>query len=278
MLNGFGAVALTAVAITATSESRATAASAAYTYADLADLALPAPVVASVRLARASLLKPRDARGVPAGHSRFYIEAEVVSLIRGAGGLPTSVRYLADVPNGPSGRPVRLQKGSQWLIFAEPVPGRPGELRLRGRDGQIPFQPAVAERLRGLLNEASQPGAAPAVTGIGRAFHVPGSLPGESETQIFLQTAENRPVSLSILRRPGQVPTWSVALAEIVDETASAPRRETLLWYRLACTLPGRLPPQSLADAEPDTAAAIAVDYQVVLAGLGPCERSRTAR
>ena len=33
----------------------------------------------------------------------------------------------------------------------------------------------------------------------GSRFHVAGSLPGEGETQIFVKTADGRPISLSIL-------------------------------------------------------------------------------
>src|SRR3546814_1145016 len=36
--------------------------------------------------------------------------------------------------------------------------------------------------------------APPVITGVGCAFHVPGSLPGEGETQIFLATADGSPV------------------------------------------------------------------------------------
>jgi hypothetical protein len=252
------------------SESQLPAPAPAYSYADLADLGLGAPIVAQVRLVRASRLRPAEAPGLGAGRSRFYVEAETVSLIRGAGGLPSQVKFLADLPDV-GGKPVKPRKGAEWLIFAEPVANRAGELRLRG--GQIAYQPALADRLRAILAEAAKPNAAPRITGIGKAFHVPGTLPGESETQIFLQTAENRPVSLSVLRRPGEAPRWSVSLAEIVDETAAAPARDTLLWYRLACTLPRALPAASVADVEPEAATAIRNDYLFVLDTLGPCER-----
>jgi len=274
MLKQLGFIVAAASVITVSAESQTTVPTSVYSYADLADRALAAPVVAQVRVTRASRLKPGRSPGVPAGHSRFYVEAQVVSLIRGAGGLPATVAYLADLPNAPGGKPVRLRKGNEWLVFADPVPGRAGELRLRGTSGQIPFQPTVAARLRGILTEASRPDAAPAIVGIGRAFHAPGSLPGESETQIFLQTAEQRPVSLSILRRPGETPRWSVALAEVVDETAAAPARDTLLWYRLACTLPRALPAQSLADLGEQESAAIRAEYNVVLQSLGSCPRT----
>nr|MDP8994164.1 hypothetical protein [Pseudomonadota bacterium] len=129
-----------------------------------------------------------------------------------------------------------------------------------------------------ILQEAAAPGAPPQITAVGRAFHVPGSIPGESETQIFLQTADQRPVSLTILRRPGEQPRWAVALSEFVDETAVTPRRDTLLWYRLACTLPRTLPPQSLRDASRTEAAAIQADYRLVIDALGPCVRNRARR
>jgi hypothetical protein len=109
---------------------------------------------------------------------------------------------------------------------------------------------------------------------VGAAFHVPGSLPGEGETQIFLQTVDSRPVSLSILRRPGEQPRWSVSLGEIVDEAAGPPARDTLLWYRLACGLPASLPTTTTADLDPAAAAVAREDYAFVLTALGPCGRS----
>jgi hypothetical protein len=83
---------------------------------------------------------------------------------------------------------------------------------------------------------------------------------------------------LSVLRRPGEAPLWSVALSEIVDDSAAPPARNTLLWYRLACTLPAALPGQSLAEADSAGAAAIRADYRLILDRLGPCTRSRTRR
>jgi hypothetical protein len=128
------------------------------------------------------------------------------------------------------------------------------------------------------LREVTSPEAPPRIAGIGRAFHVPGAVRGESETQIFLQTADARPVSLTVLRRPGETPFYAVALSEIVDDAAAAPKPDTLLWYRLACTLPRALPERSLAEAESGSAAAIKADYKLVLDRLGPCTRTRTKR
>jgi hypothetical protein len=245
------------------------------TYADLADLSLAAPVVVHLRVRDADALDARDAPNLPPGRRRFLVEADIVALIRGAEGLPERVGYLVDLANDSRGRPARLRRGDELLVLAGRVPDRPAELRLVAPDAQLPYAPETAERLRAILRDANAADAAPRLTGIGRAFHVEGSLPGEGETQIFLQAAGDRPISLNILRRPGEQPRWSVALSEIVDEAAAPPAPDTLLWYRLACTLPPRLPPQSLSEAAPDEARAIQADYRLVIEGLGPCARTR---
>lgn len=246
----------------------------ALTYPDLTDLALAAPVVAQVRTVEAIPVKDAEAPGLRPGLARLYIQGEVTALLRAPGPVPTRVAWLVDLPRDGRGRPPKLPKGTEFLLFASTVPDRPGELRLIARDAQIPFAPQTAERLRAIVREAAAPSAPSAVAGIGRAFYSPGNLPGESETQIFVQTADRRPVSLSILRRPGESPRWAVALSEVVDESAVVPKPESLLWYRLACGLPRALPPRSLED--PASAAAIRRDYQLVLDSLGPCARSRT--
>src|SRR3954468_10031990 len=206
-------------------------------YADAADLALAAPVAAHVRVAEAVALKGAQAAGVPPGFARLYVAADVVGLVRAPGALPARIAYLVDLPLDASGKAPRLRKGAEMLVLGASVPGRDGELRLVARDAQLPYSPAEADRLRAIVREATGSAAPPRITGIGKAFHVPGAIPGESETQIFLLTGDGRPVSLSVLRRPGQTAQWAVALSEIVDEAGEPPAPGTLLWYRLACTL-----------------------------------------
>ena len=247
-------------------------------YADLADLGAGAPVGAHLRVRGADRLGTREATTVRQGFTRFEIEAEVVALIRGAGGTPARVRYLVDLPNDSRGRPPRITRRSEFLVMATRVPTRPDELRLVTADAQIPYSAAAAETLRGIVREASGADAPPQITGIGRAFSVPGNLPGERETQFFLLTADQRPISLTVLRRPGEQVRWSVALGEIVDEGAGPPQPNTLLWYRLACTLPARLPAEALSEATPEEAPAIQADYRVIVEGLGPCARGRVPR
>lgn len=247
------------------------------TFADLADLALPAPVAAHVRLRRALALRPAEAPGVASGFTRFHMEVEVVALIRGPAGLPTQVRYLVDLPADSRGRPARPARRSEWLIFARTVPGRPGELQLAAPDAQLAFTAELGARSRAILRAALAADAPPALIGIGRSFHVPGSLAGTSETQIFLQTAQNQPISITVARQAGAPPRWFVSTSEFVDAGATQPRRDTLLWYRLACFLPAQLPPASYADAR-EHRAAIVADYGMVREGLGACPRLRSGR
>ena len=242
-------------------------------YSDLADLALGAPVVARSTIIDAIRLK--DVEGVPAGKVRFFIRGGVTSLIKGAAGTAAEISYLADVPLDSANRPPKLKK-ADTLLFAAPAPGEPaGVLRLVAPDAQLGWTPDLDARVRKILVAAADPQAPPHITGVASAFHVPGSLPGESETQIFLKTADGRPISLAVLRRPQEQPRWAVALAEMVDEAAAPPRPETLLWYRLACELPHELPAASIASLGAEDADSARADYQVVLAGLGACGRTR---
>jgi hypothetical protein len=106
---------------------------------------------------------------------------------------------------------------------------------------------------------------------------VPGVLPGASETQVFLLTTRNQPISITVRREPNLQPRWFVSLSEFVDAGATQPAPNTLLWYRLACSLPARLPPASLSEV-PEHGDAIAADYALIRQGLGPCGRQRTRR
>ena len=248
-------------------------------YADLADLGLSAPIAAEIRIAGAAEVGRDQSAGLKPGLTRFFVEADLVSLIRSPEPLAERISYVVDLPPDARGKPARPKKGAGYLLFAIPAPGHPGAVQLAAPDAQVPVEPGDAERLRTILRDAGAAGAPPVITGIGRAFHVPGSLPGESETQVFLTTADGRPVSLSILRRPNEAPRWAVALSEIVDDSAAPPARDTLLWYRLACALPPALPVATLADApSPEDAAAIRDDYRLVIESLGQCGRTRSVR
>lgn len=242
-------------------------------YADLADLVLAAPVIADVAVRSAARIKPDEATGLAPGMARFYVEADVQALVRGANGLPPRIGYLVDVPTDARGKAPKLKK-ARFLIFARPVPGGAGQVQLIAPHAQLDWTPDTDARTRAIAKEVLDAAAPPQITGVGNAFHVAGALPGEGETQIFLTTADQRPVSLSVLRRPGEQPRWAVALSEIVDEAAAAPPRDTLLWYRLACGLPDRLPDTSTASLTPEDAAVAVADFRFVRDSLGPCGRT----
>ncbi len=242
-------------------------------YSDLADLALAASVAVVVTVRDAVRLKDADVAGLPPGLTRFYLTGDVATLIAGVGGLPARVAWISDVPLIATNRPPKLKK-QRLVLLARPLPGKPDTLQLVSRGGALAWSPDLEARLRAILAAKVMPDAPPAITGVGHAFHVAGSIPGEGETQIFLKTANGRPVSLSVLRRPGEQPRWSVSLAEMVDDSAAPPARDTLPWYRLACGLPATLPDDTVADQAPEDAAQARADYGFVLEALGPCGRT----
>jgi len=245
-------------------------------YTDLADLTIAAPVIGDATIRSATRIKGAEAAGAAPGTQRFYVEAQLGALIRGADGLPSRVGYLLDVAPDARGRTPKLKK-ARVLLFARPVATSPGQLQLVAPDAQLGWTAELDARVRGLAREVVAADAPPRITGIASVFHAAGALPGEGETQVFLATADSRPVSLSILRRPGERPRWAVALSEIVDDAADPPGRDTLLWYRLACALPPALPERSTAALDPADADAARADYRVVVAALGACGRQRGA-
>ncbi|HKY79985.1 MAG TPA: hypothetical protein VJM09_00760, partial [Sphingobium sp.] len=230
---------------------------------------------AQARIRNMVELPAKQVQNVPPGYRRVYLEAEVSSLIRGEGGISPRVRYLYDAPVTARGKLPKLKK-AQVILFARPA-GRPGEIQLVARDAQVPATPASVAKVKSILSELVATGAPPRIVGVGDAFHVSGTVAGESETQLFLRTENGEPVSLSVLRRPGQEPRWAVALGEIVDEAARPPARGSLLWYRLTCSLPAALPARSVRALSPQDAEAARVDYAFGLQALGACDRTRPA-
>ncbi len=245
-------------------------------YADFADLATVAPLVAKAQVRDVISLSGAQATGVPEGYKRVYVEARVTSLIRGDSGITPTISYLADLPLDTRGKLPKLKK-KDVLIFAR-AGERPGQIQLVSRTAQIDWTQPGEATVRGIVSELLGSDAPPRIVDVGDAFHVAGTIAGEGETQIFLKTDTGDPVSLSIIRRPGQEPRWAVALGEIVDEAAEPPRPGSLLWYRLACGLPAQLPARSVRSLAVVDAEAARADYGVVLRGLGPCARTQPLR
>ncbi|GGB67041.1 hypothetical protein [Blastomonas aquatica] len=238
-------------------------------YVTLARLSDTAPQVLRVEVKKTTVVDAERAPDVPANMVRLFVEAEVMNLIRGKAGVSESIRYLVDVPRDARAKVPKLKK-AQFLLFARPG-SRPGEIQLVSKNAQIAWSATTEQQVRAIVTELVSPDAPPTIRGIREALHVRGNLQGEGETQIFLATSTGDPVSISVLRRPGLAARWAVSLTEIVDEAASPPRRGTLLWYRLACSLPAQIPPRALVSDTPADNDLARRDYNFVLEQLGPC-------
>lgn len=264
---------LAALSVLAFSPPAARAQAVEPTFADLATLADGAPLAVRVKVKDQATVAPERAPGLAPGHARLYVEAETLAVLAGSTALPESLRYLVDVPLNLKGKPPKLKK-QEFLLFARTVPGRPSELQLVGRQGQLAYSSALEQRLRPVLAAFAAADTPPRVTGIRDVLSSSGNLAGESETQVFLSTADGEPAALTVVRRPGMAPRWGVSWTELVDQSAQPAQRDTLDWYRLACGLPATLPASANLAEDPADRARAAQDYRFVIQQLGPCTRN----
>lgn len=243
-------------------------------YADIADLVVASPLILDAQIRKVTKLPETQSVGVPAHIQRVVIDADVTTLIRGAGGFAAKARFLLDIPKDAKGKIPKLQK-RRYFLLGSSVPGNSGMIKLSRPDALIEWSAANDAMLRAITREAVQLDAAPAISGISGAFHTQGTVLGEGETQIFLRTAAGQPISISVLSRPGEAKRWAVSTGDVIDESAQAPAQGTLLWYRLACSLPRTIEPRLVESGEPRDIANAQADYKFVLDSLGPCGRQR---
>ena len=243
-------------------------------YSDLADLGDSSGLVLRAQVRKVSVIDPARARGVRPGYARFLIEARTQALLFGSGAMGESLRYLADLRLDAKGKPPKLRK-AVVLLFANAVPGRPGELQLVAPDAQVPWDAVSEGKLRAVLGELHGPAVPPRIKGVREAIHVSGTLAGEGETQLFLDTADDSATAITVTRIPGRAPAWSVSFSEVAGAGSPPPMRETLSWYRLACFLPAELPRAvNLSDGRAERFMA-EEDYRLVRRELGECGRLR---
>ena len=265
---------LTASPVAMTDSAPAEAAAPpAQTYADLVDLALASQVVVKAVVHRQTRLKPEASPGLAPGTARLYIEADTAGVLVGPV-LGESLKFLVDVPLDAAGKVPKLKK-LPMLLFGATVPGKPDELQLTAADTMFDWTESLDRRVRAVLTALNAPDAPPVITGVREAVHVPGNLVGEGKTQVFFTTSSGKPVSISVLRRPGEPARWGVSFTEIVDQAAQPPQRESLAWYRLACGLPRAIPDKAAISATEADKAQARADYRLVLDQLGPCARNR---
>jgi hypothetical protein len=243
-------------------------------YADIADLVVISSLIVDANVRNLRKIPAEQAVGVPANLQRMLVEADIVTLIRGQEGVTPRVRFLLDIPKDAKGKIPKLKKQRLFLLGSS-VAGRPGEIRLSRPNALIQWSAANDILVRAITKEAVQIDAPEKITGITSAFHSAGTVIGEGETQIFLKTATDQPLSLSVLSRPGELKRWAVSTAEVIDESATAPAKFTLLWYRLACELPRSIAAEMVEAADSDGAAKVQADYNFILDSIGPCGRKR---
>jgi hypothetical protein len=268
------------VAITAQSVASPTAFSvpaANNSYADIADLVLAAPLIVDAQVRKTTKVPAEQAAGVPSHIQRLLVEADVLALIRGDGGVAGQVRFLLDVPKDAKGNIPKLKK-QRYLVLGSKVAGKPGDIRLARPDALVEWSAGNDAMLRAITREAVMIDAPQPIVGLTSAFHSPGTVIGEGETQIFVEAQQSQIYSLSVFSRPGLSKRWAVSTGEVIDESAMAPSRNTLLWYRLACGLPRDLDSKLVETAEADNIARAQADYRFVIQSLGACDRTRRLR
>ncbi|MEL6542446.1 MAG: hypothetical protein AAFQ34_13735 [Pseudomonadota bacterium] len=248
------------------------------TYVDFVSLAESSELVVRAQIRRQTTVEPERAPGLKPGFARLYVQADTLALISGTRRVSESLVYLVDVPLTAKGKPPKLKK-REVLLFANASgrgPKGATQLQLAAPTAQLAYTPALEQRLRPILTSLVAPDQPPIITGVSDALAVPGTLAGESETQIFLKTKDRSPVSVTVLRRPGQPPAWGVSWGEIIDSSARAPQPETLRWYRMACALPDSLPSSANLARDPGARRLAANDYGYMINALGPCARAIT--
>lgn len=242
-------------------------------YADIADLATAAPLIMKITVSHVQKVKIPAIESGSTAPNYLLVRANVESLIRGDNGVAPEISFLVIDPGKHSVAPVRPKRGMTAMLFARPGQ-RSALVQMVSRNAFLPWTADLDATSRTLVAGLLSADPPPVIASVGDAFHTAGTIAGESETQIFLKTQDGAPVSLSILHRPGQAPRWGVSLGEIVDDSAVPPAKDTLLWYRLACGLPSRLPANILGGLAPSDARAAESDYQFVMESLGSCGRT----
>ena len=245
------------------------------TYVDLVTWGMEADTVAVVAVEDQIAFPAERAPDVPPGEVRLYVESLLQSLLAAPRGVGEQLNFVVDRPRDVDGDAPELED-RLFVVFGDLAQDQPGALQLLSSDSMVPAGPQIEARVRRVLTQLAAADIPPTITGVRDVISVPGNLAGESETQMFVETATGEPVSLTVLRRPGMKPEWGVSLGELVDSSATPPEPETIAWYRFACFLPRELPASSFLQSDRASQDQAREDYAFVLSELGPCERRFT--
>ncbi|MEL1251700.1 hypothetical protein [Aurantiacibacter gilvus] len=250
-------------------------ASQAPTYADLVTMAMQADTVAIVQVEEQIPFPPERAPGVGPGDVRLYIEALTQALLKAPTSIGETVVFVVDQRRLADGDPPDLEE-RRFLLMGDLSTTQPGALQLLSSRSMLPHGPRIEARVRRVLTQLASSDVPPGIIGLRDVISVPGNLAGESETQMFVETDNGAPVSLTVIRRPGMAPQWGVSMGELVDASAQPPEPETLAWFRFACFLPRELPTDAFLQRDRASQEQARADYAFVLAELGACERRFT--
>lgn len=235
-------------------------------HADLADLTIAAPVIVRATINDSERIADRDSPNLAPGRARLLVTAATDAAIIAPGAVPARLMWLWDAPLDARGKAPKPKGQTVLAWLATPAPD--GKTRLVAGSGQMPWDAATETRVRGIATEARS-GTVPAIDGVANGFRTEGTVAGESESQFFLTAAGRNALTMVVVRKPGEVLRVAVARGDVIDESASAVRPETLLRYRLACHLPRQLPASAGGDDS-----ALAADWQAALASIGSCGRT----
>ena len=234
-------------------------------YAGLVDFVLQSPVIVRASIAKTERISTRNAPDLAKGQARLLVHGNVEAALIAPGPVAPQLNWLQDVPLDARGRYAN-PRGNTFLVSLQ-SPDAEGRTRLTSANASRPWREELEARIRDIATE-TRSGTVPVVTGVTNGFRVEGTLPGESESQFFLSTKAGKPLTLVVLERPGQSRSVAVASGDIIDESATSVKPETLLWYRLACTLPAELPVTAGGND-----AALANAWIGAMTSLGRCER-----
>ncbi len=239
---------------------------AAPTYADLADLTAAAPVIVRATVAKTARIKLADSPDLAPGLARLLYTVNTNAALIAPESVPSTLIWLYDAPLDARGK-LPKTKGQPLLAWIA-TPAADGKSRLVATGAQQPWDADLEARTRAIATEMRS-GTVPTITGVANGFRADGTVAGESESQFFLTTADGGNLTMIVTARPGMRRSIAVAKGDLIDESATSVKPDTLLWYRLACFLPATLPREAGGD---DTA--LAADWRSAIESLGRCERS----
>lgn len=244
-------------------------------YDDIMEITLESELVVDIIVRKIKNLPNSQTIGVRPDRKRILIIGEVQSLIRGKNGLNQEVQFLFDAPIDSRGKIPKYKK-MRFLAFGRHIAGNSGFIRLSRTASMTAYSNRINNMVRNNIREAIAANAPQKIIAINSAFHSPGTIIGEGESQIFLSTEFDQPMAISVISKQGQNRRWSVSTSEVIDINATEPKRFSLLGYRLACSLPRSLDPSIIESDDSRNRDKVKSDYKLVLDSVGPCQRQRT--